>query len=51
MNENQISIAVDVMGGDNSPEKTIKGCEIFLNNNSNVELVIFGNKNSINNIF
>ena len=31
MNENQISIAVDAMGGDNSPEKTIKGCEIFLN--------------------
>ena len=51
MNQNQITIAVDAMGGDNSPEKTIKGCEIFLNNNSNVELVIFGNKNSINNIF
>ena len=34
MNENQITIVVDAMGGDNSPEKTIKGCEIFLNNNN-----------------
>ena len=49
MNQNQITIAVDAMGGDNSPEKTIKGCEIFLNNNSNVKLIIFGKKNSINN--
>ncbi|SVB40127.1 uncharacterized protein METZ01_LOCUS192981 [marine metagenome] len=51
MNENQISIVVDAMGGDNSPEKTIKGCEIFLNNNSNVKLIIFGKKKSINNNF
>ena len=51
MNENQISIAVDAMGGDNSPEKTIKGCEIFLNNNSNIKLIIFGKKKSINNNF
>ena len=51
MNENQITIVVDAMGGDNSPEKTINGCEIFLNNNSNVKLIIFGNKNSINNNF
>ena len=51
MNQNQITIAVDAMGGDNSPEKTIKGCEIFLNNNSNVKLIIFGKKNLINNNF
>ena len=51
MNENQITIVVDAMGGDNSPEKIINGCEIFLNNNSNVKLIIFGNKNSINNNF
>ena len=44
MNENHISIAVDAMGGDNSPEKTIKGCVIFLNNNSNIKLIIFGKK-------
>ena len=51
MNENQITIVVDAMGGDNSPEKAINGCEIFLNNNSNVKLIIFGKKNSINNNF
>ena len=51
MNGNQITIVVDAMGGDNSPEKTIKGCEIFLNNNLNVKLIIFGKKNSINNNF
>ena len=51
MNHNQITIAVDAMGGDNSPEKTIKGCEIFLNTNSNVKLIIFGKKNSIDNNF
>ena len=51
MNENKISIVVDAMGGENSPEKTIKGCEIFLNNNSNVKLIIFGNKKSISNNF
>ena len=26
----KISIAIDAMGGDNSPEKTIKGVQIFL---------------------
>jgi len=51
MDENQITIVVDAMGGDNSPKKTIKGCEIFLNNNKNVKLIIFGNKNSVNNNF
>ena len=45
MNQGIISIAVDAMGGDNSPLKVIKGCEIFLNNNKNVKLIIFGNKN------
>jgi len=29
----KITIAVDAMGGENSPTKIIKGCEIFLNNN------------------
>ena len=51
MNENQITIVVDAMGGDNAPENTIKGCEIFLNHNSNVKLIIFGRKQSINNNF
>lgn len=51
MNQNQITIAVDAMGGDNSPEKAIKGCEIFFNRNSKVKLIIFGDKNTINNNF
>ncbi len=51
MHQNQITIVVEAMGGDNSPEKTIKGCEIFLNKNSNVKLIIFGDKNTINNNF
>ena len=33
MNQNHITIAIDAMGGDNSPTKVIKGCEIFLNDN------------------
>jgi len=48
MNHNLITIAIDAMGGDNSPTKIIKGCEIFLRNNKNIKLIIFGNKNKIN---
>jgi len=51
MNPNHITIAIDAMGGDNSPNKVIKGCEIFLNDNKAVKLIIFGNKNSISNHF
>ena len=49
MNQPIISIAIDAMGGDNSPSKVIEGCEIFLNNNNNVKLFIFGDTNSFNN--
>ena len=45
------SIAVDAMGGDNSPEKVIEGCQIFLENNNDTRLIIFGNKNLIDNDF
>ena len=51
MNQNPITIAIDAMGGDNSPAKVIEGCEIFLHENNNVNLVIFGNKNLISNDF
>jgi len=51
MDQTQTTIAIDAMGGDNSPTKVIKGCELFLNNNKNVKLIIFGNKNLINNDF
>lgn len=51
MDDIQISIAIDAMGGDNSPTKVIKGCEIFLNFNKKIKLIIFGNKNLISNNF
>ena len=51
MNLNHITIAIDAMGGDNSPNKVIKGCEIFLNDNKAVKLIIFGNKNLISSHF
>ena len=41
------SIAVDAMGGDNAPNKVLKGCEIFLDQIQNTNLVIFGKKNNI----
>jgi len=51
MNDIQISIAIDAMGGDDSPNKVIRGCEIFLKNNKKNNLIIFGNKNLISNNF
>jgi len=51
MNDIQVNIAIDAMGGDNSPAKVIKGCEIFLNDNKNVNLIIFGNKRLISKHF
>ncbi|PPR46405.1 MAG: Phosphate acyltransferase [Alphaproteobacteria bacterium MarineAlpha5_Bin9] len=47
MNNNNITIAIDAMGGENSPFKTLKGSEIFLNNKNNVYLYIFGDENII----
>ena len=31
--QNKISIAIDAMGGENSPIKTLEGVKIFLNRN------------------
>ena len=47
----KISIAIDAMGGDNSPDKTIKGIKIFLDKNKKNDdytLNIFGKENLIN---
>ena len=41
---NPIKIAVDAMGGDNSPKKIIKGIKIHCNNSNNIFYNIFGNK-------
>ena len=49
MYQDHITIAIDAMGGDDSPDKVIEGCEIFINDNKTANLVIFGNKNLISN--
>ncbi len=41
---NPIKIAVDAMGGENSPDKVIKGIEIHSSNSKNVFYNIFGDK-------
>ncbi len=46
----KISIAIDAMGGDNSPDKTIEGVKFFLDsykNNDDFILNLFGNENII----
>ena len=46
----KISIAIDAMGGDNSPDKTIEGVKIFLEKNISTDdfiLNIFGKENEL----
>ena len=45
-----ITIAVDAMGGDNSPTKIIKGINLHSQSNKNVFYKIFGNTDIIKNI-
>ena len=43
----KISIAIDAMGGDNSPDKTIQGISFFIKkykNNNDYLINIFGNE-------
>ena len=47
MNQNNITIAIDVMGGDGSPFKTLKGTEIFLKEKNDVNIFFFGDKKII----
>ena len=44
---NPIRIAVDAMGGENSPYKVIKGIDIHYSNSKDVHYNIFGNKELI----
>ena len=44
MSKRQITIAVDAMGGENSPYKCLKGIEIFSNKNSDVNFKIYGDQ-------
>ncbi len=45
--DNPIRIAVDAMGGDNSPQKVIKGIEIHSSTTTNIFYNIFGNEQII----
>ena len=50
----KISIAIDAMGGDNAPDKTVEGIKIFLEKNSSKNdfiLNIFGKEDIIKNKF
>ena len=47
MSERQITIAIDAMGGENSPFKIISGTKLFLKNYSNVKVVFFGEENEL----
>ena len=47
MNQNNITIAIDAMGGEDSPFKTLKGTEIFLHNKKNVKIVFLGDEKNI----
>ena len=41
MSTRQLTIAIDAMGGENSPFKTLKGSEIFSINHKNVKLLFW----------
>ena len=45
---NPITIAIDAMGGDNSPNKVIEGISLHSADSANVKYKIFGNKDLIN---
>jgi glycerol-3-phosphate acyltransferase PlsX len=47
MSNRQMHIALDAMGGDNSPFKILKGSEIFSMYHKNVKLLFFGNSEKI----
>ena len=50
MSEGQIEIAIDAMGGENSPYKVLKGVEIFLQKEKNTKIIFFGDEVMINQI-
>ena len=48
MSEGQVEIAIDAMGGENSPFKVLKGVEIFLQKEKNTKITFFGDEFTIN---
>ena len=49
MSERQVTIAIDAMGGENSPYKVLKGTEIFLKKEKKTKIIFFGDQLLINN--
>tara|TARA_B100000575_G_scaffold94063_1_gene74994 strand:- start:999 stop:2012 length:1014 start_codon:yes stop_codon:yes gene_type:complete len=47
MSQGQITIAVDAMGGENSPFKVVKGTEIFQKKNKFSKIIFFGEEQKI----
>ena len=45
----KVNIAIDAMGGENSPKKIIDGINIYLNKNSNTFFYLFGKSEQIKN--
>ena len=50
MSERQVVIAIDAMGGENSPYKVLKGAEIFQKIEKNTKIVFFGDQKLIKQI-
>ena len=48
MSEGQVVIAIDAMGGENSPFKVLKGAEIFIQKVKNTKIIFFGDEKTIN---
>ena len=47
----KVKISIDVMGGDNSPDKTLEGINLFIKRNQNINdyvFYLFGNETIIN---
>ena len=44
MSNGQVKIAIDAMGGENSPYKVLKGVEIFLQKEQNIKIMFFGDE-------
>ncbi len=49
MSVGQVKIAIDAMGGENSPYKVLKGTEIFLKKEKKTKVIFFGKEVLINN--
>ena len=47
MSAGQVVIAIDAMGGENSPFKVLKGVEIFLQKEKNTKIIFFGDEKLI----